>query len=97
MTFKTEQEEFWAGEFGNEYVDRNAGAALVASNTAMFSSILQNTSRINSVVEFGANIGLNLQALRILLPSATLTGIELNSKAACRLWFCLSPRLVPAG
>ncbi len=28
--FKTEQEAFWAGEFGDEYVDRNRSPNLVA-------------------------------------------------------------------
>lgn len=23
--YKTDQERFWAGDFGNEYVDRNSG------------------------------------------------------------------------
>jgi len=32
MTYKTEQEAFWAGEFGNDYIDRNQGDALLASN-----------------------------------------------------------------
>lgn len=26
MTYKTEQENFWAGDFGNDYVDRNSDA-----------------------------------------------------------------------
>ena len=29
-TFKTPQEEFWTGEFGNEYIERNVGERLVA-------------------------------------------------------------------
>ena len=28
MTFKTDQEAFWAGEFGTEYIQRNQGDAL---------------------------------------------------------------------
>lgn len=32
MTFKTEQEEFWAGAFGTEYINRNKGSLLLASN-----------------------------------------------------------------
>jgi len=36
MTFKTEQEKFWAGEFGTEYIDRNKGDALLASNLDFF-------------------------------------------------------------
>ena len=29
MTFKTEQEVFWAGDFGTEYIKRNQGDAFV--------------------------------------------------------------------
>ena len=32
-------------------------------------------------MEFGANIGMNLQALRVLLPNAKLSAIEINEKA----------------
>ena len=30
----SEQEKFWQGEFGNQYVDRNVGQPLVAANLA---------------------------------------------------------------
>lgn len=79
--YRTEQEAFWAGEFGDEYVDRNAGARWVASNTALFSQILRRTHDVRSVIEFGANIGQNLAALRNLLPTARLSGVEINQKA----------------
>ena len=29
MTFKTEQEVFWAGEFGSEYIQCNQGYAFI--------------------------------------------------------------------
>ena len=32
MTFKTEQEKFWAGDFGNQYIGRNNSAQLLGSN-----------------------------------------------------------------
>jgi spore coat polysaccharide biosynthesis protein SpsF len=80
--FETEQERFWAGDFGDEYVDRSQGAHHIASRTAMWSRILRSCGSIRSVTEFGANIGLNLRALRNLLPEAELTGVEINSKAA---------------
>ena len=35
-TFKTEQEAFWAGEFGSEYIARNQGDAVVVSNLNQF-------------------------------------------------------------
>lgn len=41
--YKTEQENFWAGEFGEEYIKRNNSKKLVASSIAMYSKILSNT------------------------------------------------------
>ena len=79
--FKTEQENFWAESFGNEYVDRNANINLVSANLALFSQIFRQTQRIDSVIEFGSNIGLNLLAISQLLPKAQLSAVEINQKA----------------
>ena len=83
--YTTPQESFWAGEFGDEYTDRNDGARWIASNLSLFSRILNRTSAIGSVMEFGANRGLNLQALRQLLPEASISAIEINEKAVQEL------------
>ncbi|MGD1004222.1 MAG: pseudaminic acid biosynthesis-associated methylase [Methanoregulaceae archaeon] len=85
MKFRTSQEEFWAGSFGDSYIDRNKTIDIIASNTAFFSRILTHVSDIHSAIEFGSNIGLNLVALRQLLPSADLSAIEINEKAAATL------------
>ena len=85
MSFKTEQEEFWAGDFGSEYVKRNQGANWIASNTALFSKALHKTSSIKSCVEFGSNIGLNLRALKILFPEQQQYAVEINSDAVNEL------------
>lgn len=79
--FTTEQESFWHGEFGNDYIDRNNNDLIVASNLSLFSKILSSTSLINNVIEFGSNIGLNLRALDKLLPGVDLTAVEINTKA----------------
>jgi pseudaminic acid biosynthesis-associated methylase len=81
----TEQEEFWAGEFGDCYLERNQGEAIVAANTALFGRILSRCPGVASVIEFGANIGLNLVAIRRLLPEARLKAVEINRKAVSRL------------
>lgn len=81
MKDKTKQELFWEGEFGNQYIERNNDEKLVASNTALFSKILNHTENVNSIIEFGANIGLNLKAIKRLLPAAELSGVEINKKA----------------
>lgn len=80
-SFKTEQESFWAGQFGDDYATRNRGAGWIAANTALFAKIFQRTRGIESVLEFGANIGLNLQAIRQLQPNARLTAVEINATA----------------
>ena len=84
-TYKTPQEEFWAGEFGNDYTERNAETRWIASNVALFAKILARTSGINSVLELGANRGLNLLALKQLLPEASFAGVEINRAAATEL------------
>ncbi len=80
--YETEQEAFWAGEFGDGYIERNQGKGWIASNTALFARILSAADRLDSVLELGCNVGLNLAALRHLLPEAELTGVEINAKAA---------------
>jgi len=60
--FKTEQERFWAGNFGDEYIDRNKNEHLVSGNIALFAKILACTENVRSIFELGANIGLNLIA-----------------------------------
>ena len=80
--YRTEQEEFWSGEFGDEYVERNRSDKLLASNIALFSNILSKTKDVNSVIEFGANIGMNLKAISRLIPGVNCSAVEINHKAA---------------
>ena len=44
MDYKTEQEKFWAGEFGDDYIERNKSAALAASNLNFFSNCLNRVT-----------------------------------------------------
>lgn len=83
--FKTEQELFWAGEFGNEYILRNQGDALQASNLALFAKALRLTRNVQTCIEFGANIGMNLKALKLLYPTQEQHGIEINPDAISEL------------
>ncbi len=85
MTHTTDQEAFWAGDFGNEYTDRNRGKHLIAANVSLFSRILAKTLPIRTVLELGSNIGLNLMALRYLLPDARFSAVEINENAALEL------------
>lgn len=80
--FKTKQEEFWAGEFGESYIGRNSDKLLLASNLSFFSKSLSALEKISSCMEFGANVGMNLMALKMLFPNVEFSAIEINKKAA---------------
>lgn len=83
--YRTEQEDFWAGSFGDDYIARNRSEHLHAANLALFSRVLRRTRDVGSLIELGANIGMNLRALRTLLPNASCCGVEINAKAAREL------------
>ena len=79
--YRTEQESFWRGSFGDEYVERNRAKELVAPGVSLFSDVLRRTGRLESAIEFGSNIGLNLKALKTLIPDIRLASVEINHKA----------------
>lgn len=81
MSKPTEQEIFWKNDFGNQYIDRNTGDSLLKSNIVLFSKILKYTYPINNVIEFGCNVGLNLDAITFLNPKVKVSGVEINNKA----------------
>ena len=83
--FKTEQEEFWAGQFGRDYISRNQGDEMLAANLQFFSSALKRAKGLDSCIEFGANIGMNLRALCMLYPKQIQHAIEINPEAAAQL------------
>ena len=81
MKFKTEQEEFWAGDFGNSYISRNKGHEYLESNVDFFKKVFCATQNINTIIELGCNIGLNLQALHQINSKLKLCGYEINENA----------------
>lgn len=84
-SFRTDQEAFWAGEFGTQYIDRNQGDALLAANLDFFAKALRGVQAADSCVEFGANIGMNLRALKLLYPRQQQYAVEINADAVAQL------------
>lgn len=82
--FRTEQEAFWAGDFGNSYIGRNVSQGLQTSKIALWSQMLRSAHGVGSIIEFGCNAGLNLHALQRLHPGLSLAGIEINRTAAAQ-------------
>ena len=92
MNYITEQELFWAGEFGSDYIERNKGEKLLASNLNFFTKALNQSYRLDSCIEFGANIGMNLKALKLLYPSIEMHAVEINNKASSQLKEVIQPK-----
>jgi pseudaminic acid biosynthesis-associated methylase len=79
----TQQVEFWRGNFGNAYTDRNnLEPHLLRMRTAMWAKILSPTMAAppQTILEIGANIGVNLRVIRAL-SGARLMAVEPNDKA----------------
>lgn len=78
----TTQENFWAGNFGTDYIERNKSAALLASNTYFFSNAFKSLiSTPSTMMEIGANVGMNVDAIRNLFPDIEFSAIEINNDA----------------
>jgi pseudaminic acid biosynthesis-associated methylase len=77
----TPQDEFWAGEFGREYIGRNTGEDAINANVVLFANILRCALGIRSILELGCNIGLNLEALKRIDSTFELTGFDINADA----------------
>ncbi|NDY73271.1 pseudaminic acid biosynthesis-associated methylase [Desulfobacter hydrogenophilus] len=82
MSFKTEQEKSWAGEFGTQYIKSHA---LLSSNLYFFPGRYRSAHGVKTCIKFGANIGMNLKALKLLFPEQEKYGIEINSDAVGEL------------
>jgi pseudaminic acid biosynthesis-associated methylase len=78
----SDQEKFWSGEFGSNYIQRNVDQQIVAGNISLFASALSSASKITNCLEFGANIGLNLRALKLLFPKISCSAVEINKEAS---------------
>lgn len=84
MNYKTEQEKFWIEkDWANSYMERKSleNISLLPYKN-FFSNIIKKEYDIKSIIEFGANIGLNLIALYQLFPDIEYSAVEIN-KDAC--------------
>ncbi len=76
-----EQEKFWSGKFGNNYIFRNNSKKLQENNDHFFKEIFFNKHKINSIIELGSNIGNNLLSLEKIYKKSKITSLEVNKKA----------------
>ena len=77
--------EFWKGEFGDSYVGRNNSEELLESNKIFFAQIFEHAHGVQTYLEVGANIGMNVQAIGAIRPDLVGTAIEPNHAAHSQL------------
>jgi pseudaminic acid biosynthesis-associated methylase len=75
----TEQEQFWSGEFGRSYTERNANLNWRA-RVPFWRDIIDRT-KPTSILEVGCNIGSNMKAIRDVNPMIALWGCDINNAA----------------
>ena len=77
-----EQEKFWSGQFGNNYINRNKSKKLKKNTDLFFEKIFKEKKiKISNIIELGANIGNNLESLGKIFKNSHLFAIEINNKA----------------
>ena len=84
---ETRQSSFWRSEFGDAYTERNeVSPADLSATIALWERICETLSGAppSSILEVGANLGINLKALE-QLTSAELFAVEPNALARAKL------------
>jgi spore coat polysaccharide biosynthesis protein SpsF len=76
-----EHDDLWRGEFGSVYLARNRGERHKARALAFMARALARAPGIRSVIEFGANVGHNLDAVAALVPGVRQAAVEIHPDA----------------
>ena len=76
--------ELWAGAFGDTYIKRNSSETAQAASLRLLADALRG-HQVSSVLELGANVGLNLRSINHLYPTASRTAVEINPQACAHL------------
>ena len=73
-------EQFWAGDFGDAYTERNRGSI----DRRVFWRDLIASHPFQSALEVGCNVGENLLALSEFLGAGSVAGVDVNEGALAR-------------
>ena len=78
MTSETKLERLWAGEFGDEYTERNRDAE---TGRGAFWARRLDALGARSALEVGCNMGGNLRWIADVLGAENVAGVDVNRKA----------------
>ncbi len=75
-------ENLWAGEFGDQYIERNLH---VAKGRERFWADLLERHPVRSALEVGCNVGANLEWICGAIDPRAVCGVDINARALTRL------------
>jgi len=78
--YNSEQEEFWAQTYAQEYIAKNSSFDQQLG-VAAWRTMLHKAAGVGSLLECGCNIGRNLRFLDEVLPAASKSVIEISKPA----------------
>lgn len=81
----SDTQEFWRGDFGDQYVKRNR--VDWRGRIPFWENVLKMTGA-RSVFELGTNAGWNLSAIRRIHPDVAVMGVEINEMARRQAQAC---------
>ncbi len=77
---KNEQQNFWIKKYGEDYRKKNGVQDIKLAEEA-WKKMLSKCDEIDSILECGSNIGLNIETLNRILPNQSKSIIEINPEA----------------
>jgi spore coat polysaccharide biosynthesis protein SpsF len=81
MSFNSEQEKFWATTYAKDYIRRNSEFDNALGAKAWSSMLRMTDGAVDSYLECGCNVGRNVEQLKIALPGAKASVIEISKPA----------------
>jgi pseudaminic acid biosynthesis-associated methylase len=78
---RSEQEDFWADKYAQDYIKKNSQFDNQLGADAWKKMLHSATGEVSSYLECGCNIGRNVDQLKIALPAAKASIIEISKPA----------------
>jgi pseudaminic acid biosynthesis-associated methylase len=81
MSFNSEQEQFWAKTYAEDYIKKNSEFDHKLGSEAWKKMLQETHGGVKNFLECGCNIGRNIEQLKLALPNAKPSIIEISEPA----------------
>lgn len=81
MSFNSEQEKFWATTYADDYIKKNSKFDHKLGAEAWKKMLGEARGKVSNYLECGCNIGRNIEQIKLALPDAKPSIIEISTPA----------------